>query len=143
MAILLAVASVDGRRQVIPDFLNAALLAVGLLRSASHGLESLIAAAGTAALVFSAFFLIRALHYHLRGIMGLGLGDVKFLAAASAWIGVEGLSLAVLAASLSGLLYVLVRSSLLATGLSGSARIAFGPHLSLGLAVVWISGGYV
>lgn len=139
ITLLLAVAVVDGRRQVIPDALNGALFATGLARAASAGLDGLVLSVATAGVVFAAFFLLRAVHSRWRGSVGLGLGDVKFLAAASVWIGLDGLPIAVLVASLSGLAYVLVRSRL-AQDVTAATRIAFGPHLALGLAAVWVTG---
>jgi leader peptidase (prepilin peptidase) / N-methyltransferase len=68
----------------------------------------------------------------LRKIQGLGLGDVKFLAAAGLWVGVTGLPLLLLVAALTALVYAGIMQS---TGrqLSGQTSRSFGPFLALGL----------
>ena len=48
-------------------------------------------AAGEGAVIGAIFWLLRRLYFAFREVQGLGLGDVKFLAAAGIWSGVEGL----------------------------------------------------
>jgi leader peptidase (prepilin peptidase) / N-methyltransferase len=80
------------------------------------------------------FGILRWLYLHMRKRDGLGLGDVKFAAAVGAWVGPLGLPYLVLIASVSGLAFAILLH--LFRGTSGfSERIAFGPHLVLGLLV--------
>src|SRR3974390_2249020 len=69
-------------RGIIPDTLNLAVAALGLLKAVmgggvTAGLEAIVEAIAVAAI----FWLFRRLYFVLRKIQGLGLGDVKFLAA--------------------------------------------------------------
>ena len=71
----------------------------------------------------------------LRGREGLGLGDVKLIAAAALWVGPFGISWLVLAACVSALAMVLAMQ-LAGQPLDRATRLPFGPHIALGLAVV-------
>ncbi len=129
LPLTLPIAWIDLRQRIIPDGLNLALLVSGLGLAAwqTPDLASVLLRAGESAVAFALFWGIRALHARLRGRIGLGLGDVKFLAAATAWTGLPGLPFVILVASLSALLVVgLAR-------LDATTRLPFGPFLALGL----------
>lgn len=137
LPITLAAAAIDLRRRIIPDLLNLALLGLGLAVAAweDPALSSLAERLAQVALAFGLFWALRALHARLRGRIGIGLGDVKFIAAATAWIGLVGLPLLILTASLAALVGVLV--AILAGGrIDRAARLPFGPFLALGLHAV-------
>src|SRR5687768_13450388 len=84
---VLAIALTDLRKFVIPDALSLPAIPLGLLAAyfADSGgwpavqMHSLAAFAAAAAL-----YLIRAAYRNLRGIEGLGMGDVKLAASAGA-----------------------------------------------------------
>ncbi len=88
--------------------------------------------AAEAALAYALAWGLRALHARLRGRIGLGLGDVKFLAAATAWTGLAALPLVILVASLTALL-ALGLASLTGRRIGAATRLPFGPFLVLGL----------
>ena len=67
------------------------------------------------------------------------MGDIKFLSAAAMWIGLAGLPSVILIASASALLFLLMRS-LAGTAITNDTRLAFGPHLAIGLAFVTLFG---
>jgi leader peptidase (prepilin peptidase) / N-methyltransferase len=135
--VLISIAVIDARRGIIPDWSNALVLFVGLVGAAlGHG-PSLKHAIFSVACTLLIFLALRAAFFHWRGQAALGLGDVKFLAAAAAWTGISGLPPLVLVASLSGLLYLLARA-LLGVSVTNQTRLAFGPHLALGLGFVSI-----
>ena len=71
-----------------------------------------------------------------RGYEGIGLGDAKLLAAGGAWVGVMGLPVILLIASILGLLAGVIVSS---APQSRQARLAlpFGPCLRIGIWIVW------
>ena len=129
LPLTLPIAVIDLRRRIIPDGLNLALLVAGLGLAAWREPEiaALLLRAGEAAAAFGLFRAVRALHARLRGRIGLGLGDVKFLAAATAWTGLAGLPVVILVASLSALAVAVLRR------LEATARLPFGPFLALGL----------
>lgn len=129
LPLTLPIAWIDLRRRIIPDGLNLALLCAGLALTAWREADgsALLPRAGEVAVAFALFRGVRALHARLRGRIGLGLGDVKFLAAATAWTGLAGLPVLILVASLSALLVVVLRR------LDAATRLPFGPFLALGL----------
>ncbi len=84
--------------------------------------------------------LIRELFQRLRGRPGLGLGDVKFTAAAAFWVGAGGLPVLFFVASVSTLLVVglLVLAGRLPKERLMVARIPFGPGLAFGLVFAFV-----
>ena len=136
---LLALAAIDFRHYLLPDFLTLPLIPLGLLAAwltaPSTVVDSLIGAA--AGLIF--VIALRYVYGLIRHREGIGLGDAKLLAAAGAWVGWVALPSVVLIAALSGLVF--------ATGLrlagkevSAADRVPFGIFLSLGLWTVWLYG---
>jgi leader peptidase (prepilin peptidase)/N-methyltransferase len=125
---------IDLRRRILPDRLNFALLAAGLgvTALADPQMGSVLLRAAEAALAYALAWSLRALHARLRGRIGLGLGDVKFLAAATAWTGLAALPLVILVASLTALL-ALGLAALSGRRIGAATRLPFGPFLALGL----------
>ncbi|ESX46044.1 A24 family peptidase [Mesorhizobium sp. C416B] len=134
-AILAAISIADFRRQIIPDGLNLALAATGLgYQVAADGLPlHLVFAAAT----FAAAWLLRRGHFLMTGRIGLGLGDVKMLAAAACWIDPLLLPVLLFIASATALLFV--GGQVVATGPAAArARVAFGPFIAIGLGSSWV-----
>jgi leader peptidase (prepilin peptidase)/N-methyltransferase len=124
---------IDIRHGIIPDWLNLTIAGLGLSKAviiggAPAGLE----AACEGAVIGATFWLLRRLYFALREVQGLGLGDVKFLAAAGIWSGVEGLPMLVLVAALIALACAGL-AQLAGRQLSGQTSISFGPFLAIGL----------
>lgn len=131
---------IDLRRHILPDGLTLALLVTGLLVAflREPGAGAVLLRLAEAALVFGLIGSLRALHARLRGRIGLGLGDVKFLAAATAWTGLAQVPLLILVASLAALA-VLAAASLAGRRIGATTRLPFGPFLALGLhAALWL-----
>lgn len=139
VVLLVGVSAVDLGSWRIPNTLNAALGGLGLLWAGWAG--TLLTGVLGGAVGLAVPLLIRSAYFKLRGRQGLGLGDVKFLGAAGIWVGWDGLPILLLIASISGLTMVVVQR--VTGGDAGSGnRVAFGPHLSLGLLVVWIAKAF-
>jgi leader peptidase (prepilin peptidase)/N-methyltransferase len=124
---------IDIRHGIIPDWLNLTIAGLGLSKAviiggAPAGLE----AACEGAVIGVTFWLLRRLYFAFREVQGLGLGDVKFLAAAGIWSGVEGLPMLVLVAALTALACAGL-AQLAGRQLSGQTSISFGPFLAIGL----------
>jgi leader peptidase (prepilin peptidase)/N-methyltransferase len=125
---------IDIRHGIIPDWLNLTIAGLGLskvviLDGPLAGLE----AACEGAAIGATFWLLRRLYFAFRKIQGLGLGDVKFLAAAGIWVGVTGLPMLLLVATLTALACAgIVR--LAGRPLTGQTSISFGPFLAIGLS---------
>jgi leader peptidase (prepilin peptidase)/N-methyltransferase len=139
LAILAAVCAIDARYGIIPDSLVAALALGGVFQGALDGLQGLLERGLEAVLVLAAATLFRASYRWIRGFDGLGFGDVKFLAAAALWVGISGMPGLLLVAVLSAVVSLLI---LRAEGqdLDGKQAISFGPHLAVGLWLIWIAG---
>lgn len=134
---LLALALIDMRTMTLPDALTLPLVAAGLGLSlagltgdpASHALG--------AALGYGAVWAAAALWRLLRGVEGVGMGDAKLLAAAGAWLGVDGLSSTMLWACGVGLAWAAVAA---ARGGDWRGPAPFGPALAVGFWLTWLHG---
>jgi leader peptidase (prepilin peptidase)/N-methyltransferase len=124
---------IDIRHGIIPDWLNLTIAALGLSKAVILGgpLAGLEAACEGVA-IGAIFWLMRRLYFALRKIQGLGLGDVKFLAAAGIWVGVAGLPILLLVAALTALACAGVMQ-LTGRQLTGHTSMSFGPFLAIGL----------
>jgi leader peptidase (prepilin peptidase) / N-methyltransferase len=124
---------IDIRYGIIPDWLNLTIAGLGLSKAviiggAPAGLE----AACEGAIIGAIFWLLRRLYFAFRQVQGLGLGDVKFLAAAGIWSGIEGVPLLILVAALTALACAGLMQ-LAGRQLTGQTSISFGPFLAIGL----------
>lgn len=89
------------------------------------------------------FLLLVRWIYGLRGqVEGLGLGDVKFMIAAGAWVGWQGVAPMLVVAALSGLLFALLAHFAGRLRLEAGLALPFGPFLALGLFVVFAMQEY-
>ena len=127
---------IDIRHGIIPDWLNLTIAALGLSKVifASGPLAGLEAACEGAA-IGAVFWLLRRLYFAFRKIQGLGLGDVKLLAAAGIWVGVAGLPVLLMIAALTALFCAGVMQ-LAGRQLNARSSLPFGPFLAIGLLVV-------
>jgi leader peptidase (prepilin peptidase)/N-methyltransferase len=126
-------AFIDLRRGIIPNWLNLAIASAGLARALLlEGFVALLAAACEGIIVGAIVWLLRWLFFRLRKYQGLGLGDVKLLAASGVWIGIAGVPIQLLVASLTALAAAgLLRLAGLA--MTRQTSLPFGPFLALGL----------
>lgn len=136
---LVALAVIDVRDGILPDLLTLPMLLAGLGVAYAADAPSLPAHIYGVVAGFAGFGAIRWLYRYLRGREGLGLGDVKLLAAAGAWVAWQGLPSVVLIAAIIGLGSVLLGRSP-SRPISLQQRLAFGPGLCLGIWLVWLYG---
>jgi leader peptidase (prepilin peptidase)/N-methyltransferase len=128
-----ALAWIDLRHGIIPDWLNLTIACLGLSKAfVAGGSMAGLEAASEGAAIGAIFWLLRRLYFSLRKIQGLGLGDVKFLAAAGIWIGVTGLPILLLAAALVALACAGIMQ-LAGRRLTPQTSLPFGPFLAIGL----------
>jgi leader peptidase (prepilin peptidase) / N-methyltransferase len=128
-----ALTLIDIRRGIIPNGLNLSIAGLGLLKAAvSGGVFAAIEAGCEGVVIGLIFWLLRRLYFVLRKTQGLGLGDVKFLAAAGPWIGIAGLPSLLLVATLTALV---AAGGLQLAGRNMTRRtsLPFGPFLAAGL----------
>jgi len=124
---------IDIRYGIIPDWLNLTIAGLGLSKAVTiGGLPAGLEAACEGAAIGAIFWLLRRLYFALRGVQGLGLGDVKFLAAAGIWSGVGGLPMLMRVAALTALACAGLMQ-LAGRQLTGQTSLSFGPFLAIGL----------
>jgi leader peptidase (prepilin peptidase)/N-methyltransferase len=136
---------IDLRRGIIPDWLNLAIACMGLTRAVLLDGWAAALIAGCEGIVIGAIvLLLRWLYFMYRKFQGLGLGDVKLLAASGIWIGVAGIPVQLLVASLAALAAA-GAMQLAGWTMTRQTSIPFGPYLALGLlaAVALQQNGWI
>jgi leader peptidase (prepilin peptidase) / N-methyltransferase len=129
----LVLAWIDIREGIIPNWLNLTIAGLGLSKALIVGGPMVaLEAACEGAAIGAAFWFLRRLYFAARKIQGLGLGDVKFLAAAGIWVGVAGVPMLLLVAAVTALVCVGVMQ-LAGRQLTARTSISFGPFLAIGL----------
>jgi prepilin signal peptidase PulO-like enzyme (type II secretory pathway) len=136
--LLLALAAIDRRTFLLPDGLNAALLAVGAVMVAVVKPEDWPLHVTGAVAGYGLLRLVEIVYRRLKGIDGLGRGDAKLLGAIGGWVGLAGIPPVLLIASLSAILATLATALVRRQSVSGQTAIAFGPWIALGGYIVWL-----
>jgi leader peptidase (prepilin peptidase)/N-methyltransferase len=124
---------IDLREGIIPDWLNLLIAAIGLVRMAAlAGWAPAVAMLCEGVVIGAMVWLLRWLYFKWRKFQGLGLGDVKLLAASAVWIGVVGIPIQLLIASVTALAAAgLMRLS--KQPVTRLTALPFGPFLAFGL----------
>ncbi|MCL1902296.1 MAG: A24 family peptidase [Alphaproteobacteria bacterium] len=110
-AFAVAMAVTDWRTRIIPDVFLFPFMLIGLLLGVFYGLPWIaggIAEAVIAGCIGYALGFILNLIFKLRKSGGhdpIGLGDIKLLGAGGIWLGVTGLSIALVVACVIGLIW--------------------------------------
>jgi leader peptidase (prepilin peptidase) / N-methyltransferase len=136
---VVALITTDLRQQILPTSLNALLGLAGLIFHWSNGwaFASFGELVAGAALGAGLLLGLRQLYLALRHIEALGLGDVKFMAAAGLWVGAANVPLLLAIAALGTLLTILALYPFAAQGESLRSRpFPFGPGLCVALVIV-------
>jgi len=144
LAALMTTATIeDWRNFRVPNLLNAALAAIGvaafLLGIDPLGADverSFLGIIADAALTGGSLLLVREVYLRLRGIEGLGLGDVKLGAAAGVWVGWQQFTFVVFLGTLAALLFVLAKSRHQGHW-PEAARIPYASFLAPAILVGW------
>jgi leader peptidase (prepilin peptidase)/N-methyltransferase len=140
--IMLAIAAVDGRRFLIPDSMNAAALALGLVHAVAAGQgDASVALAGAAlraGCLGLSFLALRLIYARLRGRQGIGLGDVKLAAVAGVWLGWLIMPIAVEIAAVSALSTHALRRYVLRRSVRRTDRLPFGLYFAPAIWIGWL-----
>ncbi|MGY3450454.1 prepilin peptidase [Bradyrhizobium sp. USDA 4353] len=127
----------DLRSGLLPDWMNGLLAISGFARTvALFDVAQALWDGAAAIAVGIALLLLRRLYVMARGRQGLGLGDVKFLMAATLWAGLSGLPILLLIATTAALVAV-AGLSIAGRRMSGATALPFGPFLVIGLLAVF------
>jgi leader peptidase (prepilin peptidase) / N-methyltransferase len=134
----IVLAWIDIRDGIIPDWLNLIVAGLGLAKAVIvGGFLAGIEAAAAGIVSGLIFWLLRRLYFGWRKIQGLGLGDVKFLAAAGIWIGLAGLPTLLLTAALTALAAAAVMQYA-GRDMNRGTSLPFGPFLTIGLLLALV-----
>jgi len=136
---LLALAVMDLRSMFLADALTLPLIPAGLavcLWLEPDAIWTHMAGAAAGAALLAALSWI---YFRLRGREGLGLGDVKLMAAAGAWVGVGGLGTVILWAVMVNAL-MLAPDALRGRPMSATTQVPLGTGLAMGLWLTWLYG---
>lgn len=125
-SLLMVLSVIDWRTFIIPNGINLAIFLLGLVRLVTDLENWLLYLIGM--LAVSLVFLL--LHVLTTG-NGLGMGDVKLVAAAGLLLGWQKMLLAVLVGSVAGAIIHSVRMKY-----GADRKLAFGPYLAAG---IWLS----
>ncbi len=137
--VLIYGSTIDSLWLFIPDRANLALLVSGI--AATYTLTpdlltgNIVAAIG----VFISLALLSKAYVFIRKRTGLGLGDIKLVAASVPWVGTSGVSSVLFIGSLIGIT-LLLASTTKGKQLHFGTKLPFGPPLSLGLWITWLFG---
>lgn len=128
---------IDLRHRILPNVITVPGIVIGLL--CSLVLPPGIVASAIGALVGGGILLLIAeAYYRLRGIEGLGMGDVKMLAMIGAFLGWKLTLVTLILASFAG---SVVGIALIATARGGAqAALPFGTFLAVGALIAAVTG---
>jgi leader peptidase (prepilin peptidase)/N-methyltransferase len=132
----------DLERLELPDLGNLAVAVLGSAWIAAQadplpGLSQAALRLITAAACLSA---VKWTYARLRGLEGLGWGDVKLGAAGAVWLDWQQMTIALLIAAAAGMLVVVGREMLTSTPVRASITIPFGAFLAPSVWLVWFVG---
>jgi leader peptidase (prepilin peptidase)/N-methyltransferase len=131
----LALALIDLEHQILPDVMTYPAIAFGLVYSWFGGFSTFVDSAAGAAVGAALPTTVILLYRWLRGVDGMGWGDVKYLAAIGAVVGLHGCLMVLVVAAVVG---ALVGGALIAVGRgSGKTALPFGTFLALAV-IVWL-----
>lgn len=126
---LLAVAIIDWEHMIIPDELSLGGCVVGFVMSFFNPTVTVTASLLGIFVGGGLLLAVGYLYQRVRGVEGLGGGDVKLAAMIGAFLGWKGLVLCVLGGSVAGSIYGL---ALMAAGRGAQTKVPFGTFLAAG-----------
>lgn len=136
MLCLLLLSTIDIEHGLLPDQITLPLLWVGLVVNLHLELVPLSAAVLGATLGYTSLWLLFWIYKFLRDKEAFGYGDFKLLAATGAWFGFQALPNTLLYASITGLIWALMKGFIE----KGAIRsLPFGPFISLGIVIYILS----
>jgi leader peptidase (prepilin peptidase) / N-methyltransferase len=143
VAAMLLITVIDSRCMMIPDALSLPAIPVGLLGArmvfdtplAEIAVDNLLAAA----LAGGTLYAIRAFYYRMRGIEGLGLGDVKLAMVAGSWLGLAALPTVCLLATSAALAAVIIKARFGSQSSTPTmtTAIPFGSFIAPAIVLIW------
>ncbi len=141
-SLLIVVSAIDFRLMIIPDVISLPMIVLTPVVVWLHpDLDWLSATLGVAIGGFS-LYAIAWIYWLIRHEVGMGMGDVKLLAAIGGWLGYQAIIPTVFYGSIlgaaSGLVFIAASRKM-----TLKAAIPFGPFLALGAIIHLIIGPYL
>lgn len=136
--IMLVASAIDWETYLLPDIFTYPLGLLGLatpLALPASWLDTLLGAALGAGLLWA----VREGYFRLRGVEGLGLGDVKLMVGLGGLVGASRLPLTVLVASLLALAVFVLCIARTSRSQGLATAIPFGPFLCAGAWLVLVA----
>ena len=133
---LLIVTVIDIKHKIIPDTITLPGIIFGMVAGSylvgpRESLLGLISGGGL-------FLFSSEIYYRIRGRVGMGGGDIKFVAAIGALLGLKQVLLVIFLSAFMGSVIGLV--GLVGKKLNTMSQIPFGPFLAVGTLIVYFSG---
>jgi leader peptidase (prepilin peptidase)/N-methyltransferase len=142
-ALMLAIAATDARRYRIPNELTATAIALALIRAGAitpdAGAASVLWVAFRAVVAALPLLLLMLLYRLLKGRDGLGLGDVKLVAVAGAWLDFATVIAVIEVAALSAIAAYAATAALRKKPWRATAFLPFGLFLAPTIWIGWLA----
>ena len=135
---LLALAVIDYKYFLLPDFLTLPLIPFGLIVTWANAPPALLDHVIGVVVGFGFIVLLREAYRRVRGREGMGLGDAKLLAASGAFVSWQALPSVILIASVTALAVALFHT-LRGANISLVDRMPFGTFLCFATWIVWLA----
>jgi leader peptidase (prepilin peptidase)/N-methyltransferase len=133
---LIVIVVIDLEFRIIPDRFSLGNWVIAIVAAVAWGQPSWQDSLMGGAFGFGSFWLMATVYEKMKGIEGLGFGDVKMMGWLGSWLGLLGVPFVILSASVTGL-----GVGILAMRRSGDGfqtAIPFGPFLAAGAYAAWI-----
>jgi leader peptidase (prepilin peptidase) / N-methyltransferase len=141
-ALTLYIAAVDIEHFEIPDGASAAIFLLGLAWTfvdSGFDATACITAAVRSLVAAGFLFAVRWLYENVRGLEGLGLGDVKLAGAGASWLGWTTMVVALLVAVSAALIAVAGRSVLAKERIRAHIAVPLGTFLAPAIWLAWFA----
>lgn len=140
--VMLAIAVIDYRSFIIPDWLIIIGFALAIVRAAAQEptlIFQAIAVAAMRGIGLALFFLgLRIVYARLRGRQGLGLGDVKLALVAGAWLDWLMIPMAIELAAFAALTGYALQRVVRGQSIAATGRIPFGLFFAPAIWACWL-----
>jgi leader peptidase (prepilin peptidase) / N-methyltransferase len=140
--VMLAIAVIDWRSFIIPNWLNAAGFGLAILHAAAQEPDMMTRAVAVAIMRGVAlgliFFALRYVYARFRRRQGLGLGDVKLALVAGAWLDWLMIPIAIELAAFAALSAYLLQQFTSGRPIRATNRMPFGLFFAPAIWICWV-----
>lgn len=141
-SLLITCSFIDIKHMIIPDVISIPMILLSPLIVIVHPELTWIDAGIGAFVGGFSLYAIAWIYYILRSEVGMGMGDVKLLAAIGGWLGYQAIIPTIFYGSILGSFFGLL-GILLSGKLDLKTAIPFGPFLALGAIIHLVLGSWI